>query len=365
MDNPNVFVTATSTPSAIETKFKDWCLHDALWKSFHFPSTLLPYFKELESSIKSSYTKDDYLLEVLAEFIEGSSKVFKSNDIKDAQEEYNYYNSRLELERPNDWIISLGVDYNEFRNGVQLVVIGFNKKSINSKPFKILKRITLDKSSYNDNQLKDLQSRAVELIKELYVDFQLNHIYVDEGHGSMQNEVLAKYFFDIGQPFIFKGIDFSSVYEYEDFYTGETKKKRKKVMMVNFLQKRFEMKEIVYSKNEESNKGDLTTQLTNYNIKGYDSKDQPIFEGVDHIIDGTMLGVFAIVENYDSLFDKKTGNYIGSIHREIPGNHVEKEFSKTKQIKKESSHKMEIFENVNTYSIKKKKKRGGYNFDFI
>lgn len=366
MDNPNVCITATSTPSAIETKFKDWCLLDPLWKEFHYPSTILPYFKDLESSIKSSYTKDDYSLEVLAEFIEGSSRVFKSVDIKDAQEEYAYIDSRMELERPNDWIISLGVDYNEYRNGIQLVVVGFNKRATSGKPFKVLKRITLDKSSYNDNQLKDLQSRGVELIKELYMDFQLDHIYVDEGHGSMQNEVLAKYFHDIGEPFKFKGIDFSSMYEYEDFYTNEIKRKRKKVMMVNFLQKRFEMKEIIYSKLEEQDKGLLTTQLTNYNIKGYDSKDQPIFEGEDHIIDGLMLGVFAIVENYDSLFDKKTGNFIGTIHRELEGNFVENEFEREKKKPKLPSN-VETFEAVTgTYSIKKKKRRGGgYNFNFI
>ena len=338
---------------------------DPLWKEFHYPSTVLPYFKELESSMKSSYTKDDFLLEVLAEFIEGSSRVFKSIDIKDAQEEYEYINSKAELENPNDWITALGVDYNEYRNGIQLVVVGFNKKARNTKPFRVLNRITLDKSSYNDNQLKDLQTRGVELIKELYYDFQLDHVYVDEGHGSMQNEILAKYFHDIGEPFKFKGIDFSSIYEYKDFYTNEIKKKRKKVMMVNFLQKRFEMKEITYSKTEESNKGLLTTQLTNYNIKGYDSKDQPIFEGDDHIIDGLMLGVFAIVENYDSLFDKKTGNYIGTIHREIEGNFVKNEYEKeNKRINVPSN--VETFEAITgPYSIKKKKKRGGYDFGFI
>lgn len=182
----------------------------------------------------------------------------------------------------------------------------------------------------------------------------------------MQNEILAKFFHDIGEPFKFKGIDFSSMYEYEDLYTNELKRKRKKVMMVNFLQKRFEMKEIAYSGIEESDKGLLTTQLTNYNIKAYDMKDQPIFEGEDHIIDGLMLGVFAIVENYDSLFDKRTGNFIGTIHREIEGNFVKNEFSSKEVNKKPKNSNFDSIEDIITpYSIKKKKKRGGYNFDFI
>ncbi|MGL5718664.1 MAG: terminase large subunit domain-containing protein [Paraclostridium sp.] len=110
MDNPNVTITATSTPSALQTNFKNWCLQDADWREFHFQSTLFPYFHEIEGTLRSTYTGDDFALEVLAEFIEGSTRVFKSHNVATAAAEYNYVSSFCELkgEDRKDWIITIG-----------------------------------------------------------------------------------------------------------------------------------------------------------------------------------------------------------------------------------------------------------------
>ncbi|MGL4449592.1 MAG: terminase large subunit domain-containing protein [Sarcina sp.] len=325
MDNPKVSITATSTPSALQTKFKQWCLEDPDWRQFHYQSTLFPYFHELEATLKSTYTGDDYALEVLAEFIEGSSRVFKSHNIATASQEYNYVNSFKELnDDRSNWIITIGVDYNEFKNGFQLVVLGFNKIT---RKFKILNRISLHNQTYGEDPNKNLQITGVETIKEQYHNFNADFVYVDQGHGSMQNEVLSKYFFEIGKSHVFKGVDFASNYEYEDIYTGETKQKRKKVMMVYFLQKRFELGEITISSNEEKEKGLMLTQLNEYRVDRYDAKDQPIFAGADHILDGLMLANFAIIENFEALFDRKTGLYVGGIIKNTHS-YVEEEFVK-------------------------------------
>lgn len=325
MDNPKVSITATSTPSALQTKFKQWCLEDPDWRQFHYQSTLFPYFHELEATLKSTYTGDDYALEVLAEFIEGSSRVFKSHNIATASQEYDYVNSFEELnDVRSNWIITIGVDYNEFKNGFQLVVLGFNKVTMK---FKVLNRISLHNQTYGEDPNKNLQITGVETIKEQYNNFKADFVYVDQGHGSMQNEVLSKYFFEIGKSHVFKGVDFASNYEYEDIYTGEIKQKRKKVMMVYFLQKRFELGEITISTSMEKEKGLMLTQLNEYRVDRYDAKDQPIFAGADHIIDGLMLANFAIIENFEALFDRKTGLYVGGI---IKHNHsfVQEEFVK-------------------------------------
>lgn len=108
MDKPNVKIMATSTPSQIETNFKKWCTEDASWRDFWYPSTILPYFSELEPILRGSYTGDDYDLEVKAEFVEGSAKVFKTDDIIAASEEYSYINSRKELPYADSWQISIG-----------------------------------------------------------------------------------------------------------------------------------------------------------------------------------------------------------------------------------------------------------------
>ncbi|MGL4998241.1 MAG: hypothetical protein ACRC5T_04670, partial [Cetobacterium sp.] len=325
MDNPNVGLIATSTPSALETNFKKWCKEDVEFKEFHVPTTVVPYFHELEKTLKSTYTADDYGLEVLAEFIEGSSKVFKSHNIVAATQEYNYINYRKDLENPKDWLISIGVDYNEHKNGIQCVVLGLNKFEKN-KPFKILKRVSVQTAA-DSNGMKKTQTIGVDTIKQLYNDFQADYVYVDQGHGSMQNEILSEYFFNINKPEVFKGVDFSSNYSFDNLYTGEVVKKRMKVMMIYFLQKRFEMEDIIISKTEESEKGMLIKQLMEYYIVRFDAKDQPIFAGVDHILDGLMLANFALIENNDSLFNKKTGMYVAGIKKDEKNSFVSKELT--------------------------------------
>lgn len=109
LDNPNVIFRAASTPSMLETNFKKWCLEDTAWKDYYYPSTILPNFKEKdEQELRDSLTADGYQLEVEAKFIEGSRRVFKSHNINNAKEKYSYINSRIELENPNDWYITIG-----------------------------------------------------------------------------------------------------------------------------------------------------------------------------------------------------------------------------------------------------------------
>jgi hypothetical protein len=335
MDNPSVSITATSTPSALETNFKKWCLTDQDWRGFHYQSTLFPYFHEIEQTLRSTYTGDDYALEVLAEFIEGSSRIFKSHNVASAIHDYKYVHkfSETGLNR-KDWIITCGVDWNEFRNGFQLVVLGFNKNDTTGRPFRVFNRISLHNETVGEDKLKNLQTLGVETIKEMYHNFQCDYVYVDQGHGSMQNEILSAYFHKIGRLHVFKGVDFSGNYEFEDVYTGEIKKKRNKVMMVYFLQKRFELGEIMISKPEESEKGLMINQLNEYRIDRYDSKDQPIFAGTDHILDALMLANFAIIENYSTLFDRKTGLYVGVIKRDETESFVKAEKNENKVAEK-------------------------------
>ena len=367
LDNKNVKMIATSTPVAIEGNFKKWCLEDPEWKDFHFPSTILPHYNEIKGTLERDYTKEDFKLEVLAEFADSNKNIFKSEDIKSASENYNYINNRNELTNPNNWIISIGVDYNEYKNGVQIVVLGFNKYNLSNKPFKILKRISLHTISDDGIPIKNLQTKAVQTIIQTYHDFDANYVYVDEGHGSMQNEVLSKYFFDIKKHNVFKGVNFSSSYETEDIYTGEVKKRRLKVMVVYFLQKRFEMQEISISKLEEpERKNLLIDQIKSYRIKKFDSREEPVFEGDDHILDGLLLANFAIIENNDAIFDRKTGTIVASIDKSYI-----KQFSNNEEefsiIKKQES-KPNSLNNLNyatSIIINKKKRVRRHNFEFF
>lgn len=313
MDNPNVCFNAASTPTSLESQFKNWCKSDPSWKDFHYPSSILPHFKERdEPELRMSLTEDGYKLEVEAEFVEGSDRVFKTEDLKRAAQNYDYIDFRNELVNPADWKIAIGTDYNSFKNGVQICVLGFNTRAhISQRPFKILKLISLTKESSNGVTI-DLQSATVEEIKHQHANFDADFVYCDQGFGGMQNEMLSKYFYDIGKQHIFKSVDFNSSYQLEDIYSGTVINKRKKVMMVTFLQKRFEQNEIQFSNIEEKKEqnGSLYNQLMYYYIKRYDQKQQPVFDGADHKIDALMLANFAIIENLSEIFNPSTGTFV-------------------------------------------------------
>lgn len=385
LDNPNVPFRAASTPSMIETNFKKWCLTDTAWKDYWYPSSILPNFHERdEQELRNSLTVDGYELEVEAKFIEGSARVFKSHNIAAAKSKYSYINSRNELPNPNDWYITIGCDWNEMKSGIQIIVLGFNYRSGGKKPFKVLNRISMH-GDFSGDRMKNLQTAGVEKIKELHENFKADYVYVDQGHGSMQTETLSEYFYRRNEILKFKAVDFSSNYDIEDIYTGEIKHKRRKVMMVYFLQKRFELEEIMISEIEEQGKGSLMDQLTLYNIVRYDSKGQPIFEGEDHILDALMLATFAFIENYDSIFDRRTGNFAVGFSNNL--GRFKDEFNTNIPVKNAIDNINNNFNinevlngNVNLNNVEKKAiigsntgviginrykrtKRGGYNFD--
>lgn len=312
LDNPNVVFVVFSTPTALETNFRKWCLVDPAWREFHYPSSILPNFEENDGpELRNSLTEEGYKLEVEAEFSEGDSKVFKTENIKNSLYQYKYCEFREELINPEKWKITIGVDYNEFKNGSQICVLGLycgNPLDV-EKTIKILNFTSIYKNSV-DAKFKDLQITTIERIIELQKNFNADFVYCDEGHGSMQNEMLSKHFYEIGKIDIFKSINFASAYEFEDIHLQRKAHKRIKVMMVSFLQKRFEKEEIEISELEENGKGNLIEQLKEYRIERYDDKNQPIFRGVDHKIDALMLANFALIENFDTIFDKTTGNFI-------------------------------------------------------
>lgn len=240
---------------------------------------------------------------------------------------------------------------------------------------------------YSGVRTKNLQSAGVEKIKELHEAFQCDYVYVDQGHGSMQTEVLSEYFFKRNEILKFKAVDFASNYEMEDIYTGEIRHKRRKVMMVYFLQKRFELEEIIISELEEQGKSSMIDQLMLYNIIRYDSKGQPIFDGEDHILDALMLATFAFIENYDSIFDKKTGSFVAGFTNKLSRfkdefNTVKKEVPLTPTeiyINKEHNinfledhtslynleHNVKQVKGVSSLSKRKRVRRGGFDFDIF
>ena len=199
---------------------------------------------------------------------------------------------------------------------------------------------------------KNIQTVALDKIIELDDSFQVKFVYVDKGFGSTQSEILEKYYFKKGMPHKFKAIDFNSNYTRKNVLTGETETKRMKGMLVYFLQKKFEYKEIEISGNEEAGKMALIAQLDNYIIDHYDSKDNPVFAAGtkcgDHILDALMLANFAFIENFDNILSMNDVIKISPSTQQVSMNKFDN-FVKDNEVQmsKTKSHFMNIYQENN------------------
>lgn len=365
MEHPDFRVMATSTPAAIPGLFRKWCKTDSSFKDFHFPSTLLSSYKAQEKEIKSQYNKDGFAREILADFFENSSKVFLTEDIRKSFVNYNYINSIDELENPDDWLTTIGCDWNSFKNGVNCCVLGFNKVT---QKLRVLKKEIIKKVSEEDNisdeeqQLKSkhLQTEAIKKIINLFHSFKARAVYVDKGYGGYQCETLEKYFYDIGYGDVFKGIDFGSFIKQKSPFTGESVNKRLKGVMVYSLQQQFEKNRIEISPLEEGTIEDtdasfeecIVYQMQFYSVDHYDGRDNPVFSHKgDHILDAFMLANYAFIDKVEkSIHFEIESGYATSVK-----NVIKTETSKYDNIKR--SNFLEIFNDEDfTPSNNKKQK---------
>ena len=299
LESEDVEIIAFSTPTALKTLYRNWCTSEPNWKDFHFPSTILPNYESMKEEISRTYDEQGFAQEILADFFESSGKVFLTESINSSLRMYNYFEKITDLENFEQWVTVLGVDWNEWKNGIQIVVYGFNMVT---KRFRVLNRTSIHKTMTGE---KNIQTAALDKIAELDENFKSKFVYVDKGFGSTQSEILEKYYFQKGTPHKFKSIDFNSNYSRKNLLTGETETKRMKGMLVYFLQKKFEYKEIEISSVEETGELKLIAQLDHYIIDHYDSKDNPVFASGakcgDHILDALMLANFAFIENFDNI----------------------------------------------------------------
>lgn len=323
-EHNEVELTVTSTPSQMPNKFKEWCLEDKEWKDYHFPFTIMPNFKpgnkEYEQ-FKKMYTTQGWKQEIEAEFFEGNAKVFKSEDIKSALDDYKYPANITEIPDAEDWRFVIGVDWNAAKHGVQIVLQGINLVTMKTK---VWKRVTVS------NMERGLQLKAIDEIMKMDRDFGAEKILVDQGYGAVQVEILLKHYQRISQEEKIVAVDFASTLIQEHPITKEKFSKRIKAVMVANLQQRFEFGSIIISRLEE---GDipttsdregkyLTTQLDNYEIEKYDNRDNPVFKasgpGTDHALDGLLLSNYGINKYIEKVFDLRMG------HRPSMGRDIDK-----------------------------------------
>jgi replicative DNA helicase len=284
----NVELWASSTPSGRRAHFWRWCTKTPSYKEFYYPSSVLPFWEEVKDQIRADYigNHDAWVHEILAEFGEQTVGVFQHQYTDHAITEYKYD----EMSHKPGWVYSIGVDWNsEF--GTEIVVVGYNKRG----RFRIVDALNIPKQNWT-------QLAGIEAIIEMNARWRPTFIYVDEGAGTTNIELLRKYGYDmIGQDKkdpacqlkdIVKGYNFSAKIDARDPMTKRPIKKHAKPFMVENAVRFFEERRIEISAFDMA----LRNQLENYIIKHRTTAGVPVYGLIeerigDHRLDAMMLAL--------------------------------------------------------------------------
>jgi|GEM_PF-1333883 len=291
MEHSDVKLLCSSTPSGRRGYFYNFCMEKMDFKEFHYPSMVNPAWSpRMEAELREYYkTEIGWQHEILAEFGEATTTVFQNKYVEHAMQNYRY----SEMQRQDNWIYSIGVDWNDTENGSKLVVTGWDPKEA---VFRVVDKVSVQKAGWT-------QLGAIDELVKLNRVWRPVYIYLDEGYGATQIEVIkqkgleARYLqghnsrIDENLANV-KGINFSSKIETYDPVTSQPIKKALKPFMVENTVRRFEQAQIKFSSYDEV----LHKQLLGYEIVRVAASGAPVYEaGVDgdHELDALMLSLLA------------------------------------------------------------------------
>jgi replicative DNA helicase len=291
-------VWISSTPTGRRGKFWAACQEDSGWTEFYYPTMVNPEWNDaMEKELRSMFSEQGYIHEVLAEFGDETIGVFKKEYIDRARAQYNYINM------PNHKALRIvGVDWDKYGDATQIVILEWNMDATSGAPdekpgkFQVINRIEIPKGEFTfDN--------AVKKIIEINKTYNPAFFYIDRGYGEYQVETLKKYGIDHPESELHKkvrGVSFSEVTELMDPYTKIKDRKPIKPFMVNQLQIIFERDKIWISDYDEM----IIRQLENYQVVKKTVSGAPVFTDEDeHTLDCIMLCVLGFVENFPDIMN--------------------------------------------------------------
>lgn len=296
---PETRLWASSTPTGRRDHFYKWCKSTPTYKEFHYPSMVLPHWEQVEDEIRADIdTELAWTHEILADFGEQKEGVYQHTYIEQAKFDYKYESMKPQL---RDWIYSIGVDWNS-EVGTEIVVVGYN---IREHLFYVVGNYNVPKQDWT-------QLKGIEKIIELNAYWKPQFIYVDEGAGSTNIELLRKHGHDTiyvkpNDPACYlkdrvKSYNFSSKIEARDPITKKIIKKHAKPYLVENSVRRFEEKTVRFSKHDYQ----LEKQLRNYIIERVNPSGVPVYgqneESIgDHKVDAFNLALIGYKLELSSL----------------------------------------------------------------
>lgn len=314
---------AASTPTGQRERFYHWIVEPPKgFTNFYYPSYVNPtWTEEVEEEQRGFYKSNvmAYRHEIEADFGEDTHGVYPrkfldqcfiapdDRTIRDDGEYVDEYPSWDYEDHRTDFMSQyvIGVDWNKFSAGTMICVLQIYPRTESNDLFR--NRIRLchrEEISQDEYSL----TRAVRRIIELNARFRPKWIYVDQGYGETQIELLKKHGVEnpaTGLHKKVKAINSAIKPEIRNPTTGELEKRPYKALMVNALRDMMEEKKILFPYHDEP----LYAELSAYVVDRYTSAGEPIFAAggtqSDHVHDALALACLAITEKMSEFAKKR------------------------------------------------------------
>lgn len=362
-------VIAASTPSGKHEEFYKWCIGSSKtysvkqedidniqftgyvelksedvgekgngWVQVYAPSLVNKELLKINPDTGQTYLEDlkDELSElrfdqeVMANFGDEELGVYQKRFIKAAIDEgrrcgHKYVDIDNDVEireflRKNRGPVILGVDWDKYSAGTNMVAMYLDKNHINAEgiveaKFKVLFSIEIPKTEFT-------YVNAVNKIIELNDVFQFDWIAVDKGYGETQIELLKQY--GVRNPMSglqekVIGYQFSEKIEVRDPHTHKVDKKPMKPFMVNNSVITFEKQKLVLDPSDKK----LIEQIESYRIKSISITGLPTFSDEnEHSLDAMNLCLLIFEQKYGALFRNIISTKILGVKQFIGGENV-------------------------------------------
>ena len=322
---PDVLIWASSTPTGKRDMFWRFCTEAQLgYKEFHFASSVSPSWNSQTERIeKAQYSEQGYAHEFEAEFGDVAEGVFLKKYIDPCVQDYDLGKVR----RNPASLYTMGVDWNTSGNGTCILISEWNKDLNGGRgAFKLAQKKVITQEEFT-------QVRSCEEIIRLNEIWDPKFIYVDQGYGHTQIEMLRKYGMEHPASGIankIKGIYFGDKMEIRDPVTRQVVKKHIKPFMVNLAARRMEDGQVILPESEDIKNG-LVGQIRDYTVIRTTALGQPIYSDEnDHAIVAWMLAILAATMEFSDMTHQNRSISIALAGKF--GEHVTKDFlqSKTK-----------------------------------
>lgn len=304
MDKPNTEIICTSTPMGENIMFKLSNSKD--YKEFHFPSFVIPHYNDdMDQANRENLSINGYLQEIMALYSLDDRAVFQPDFINNAVNTNVSVPIYDVLSNRDNYIVSLGCDWNADRVGTRICVLAYSKSE--GKMF-IANMSNVRKEGWT-------QVAAIEKIVDLNRQYKPDYIYVDEGFGEANVQQLKLIALEsygkvpVNHPDLklseIVPINFASTLELKDAITGEIRKKYFKNFIVETTKRALEKGVLALA---DPVCESVIAQMRGYMIKSRIAGGREVYEPKtkelgDHDLDAFMLALCAIHMNEESILD--------------------------------------------------------------